>query len=241
MQTTTFTRDELVPAFAPEQAVVIAARLPVGVNLAKGTVLGCVATVQRNDVKTITVTGTPTGGTWTFSMLGLTSAAIAHNATAAQVQVAVDAFFGAGNCVVTGGPGPGTPWVLTFGGVMGNVLVTGITVAGAFTGGTAPAVAVANTTPGSSGAGQMAIYNGGASDGTETARGVLKAPYRSDVNGANIGESSSSGQPANAQVYIKGYFRVADLVGLDANAVPELGRMAVGTAFNTAGGVIAIY
>lgn len=241
MQTTTFTRDELVPAFAPEQAVVIAARLPVGVNYAKGTVLGCVATVQRNDVKTITITGSPTGGTWTFSMLGLTSSAIAHNATAANVQTAVDAFFGAGNCTVTGGPGPGTAWVLTFGGGMGNVLVTGITVAGSLTGGTSPAIAIANTTTGSSGAGQMSAYVAGASDGTQVARGVLKAPYRSDVTGANVREATSSGQPDNAQVYIKGYFKVADLVGLDADAVPELGRMAIGTAFNTAGGVIAIY
>lgn len=240
MLVNTFSRNDLTPALHPDNAEIGAGRLPVGVDYPKGKVLGCVSVVQRNDVKTITITGTPTGGTWTFSLLGNTSDAIAYNATAAQVQTAVDAFWGAGHCTVTGGPGPGTAWVFTFGGVLGNVMVKGITVSGAFTGGTTPAIAIVDTTPGSSGAGQMDTYDDGASNGTQTARAILKTPFKSDIFGGNANEHGATGQPTNAVVYTGGYFNVSDLTGLDANGVTDLGRMAIGTAFNTTGGVLKV-
>lgn len=236
MQTRSFTFNELKPAFAPEMAVKTPMRLPVGPAITAGTVLGFTGVAARNDVKTITITGTPTGGTWYFSFLGYNSAAIAYNAAAAAVQTAVDAFFGAGNCVVTGGPGPGTAWVLTFGGVMGNVLVKSFTVTGSFTGGSSPAIAIANTTPGSSGAGQMDTY----ADGTNVAAGLLAIDYTSDVNGGIMTERGPSGSPYSPPVFIAGYFKVADLTGLDAAGVADLGRMAVGTAFNTTGGVLKV-
>lgn len=235
MLTRLFTQNELRPAFAPEEAVKITARLPIGPRIPAGQVLGFTNTAARNDVKTITITGTPTGGTWTFTFLGQVSSSLAFNATAATVQAAVDAFFGPSCCTVTGGPGPGTPWVLTFTGMMGNVLIKSFTVTGSFTGGTTPAIAIANTTTGSAGAGQMDIYD----DSTvPTAHGLLAIDYVSDINGGLLTERGGSGQPYNPPVYIGGFFRVADLTGLDANGLADLGRMAVGSAFNTAGGVI---
>src|SRR3954465_8763162 len=44
-----------------------------------------------NEVQTITVTGTPTGGTFTLTYSTQTTAAIAYNATAAAVQTALEA------------------------------------------------------------------------------------------------------------------------------------------------------
>lgn len=236
MQTRSFTFNELKPAFAPEMAVKTVARLPIGPKITAGTVLGGTGVVARNDVKTITITGTPTGGTWYLSFLGFNSDAIAYNANAAAVQTAVDAFFGAGNCVVTGGAGPGTPWVLTFGGVMGNVLIKSFTVTGSFTGGSSPAIAIANTTPGSSGAGQMDTYV----DGTNVATALLAIDYECDVNGGLKTEHGPSGQPYSPPVFISGYFKVADLTGLDAAGVADLGRMVIGTAYNTTGGVLKV-
>lgn len=237
MQTRSFTFNELKPAFSPETAVKSVARLPIGPPVLAGTILGGTGVVARSDVKTITITGTPTGGTWTFTFLGYVSSAIAFNATAAQVQTAIDAFFGAGNCVVTGGAGPGTPWVLTFGGVMANVLIKSFTVTGSFTGGSSPAIAIANTTPGSSGAGQMDVYDNSA---PAVAHCILAIDYTADVNGGYLTERGPSGQPYSPPVFLAGYFKVADLIGLDAAAVGDLGRMVIGTAFNTAGGVLKV-
>lgn len=101
-----------------------------------------------SEVQTVTITGTPTGGTFTLTYGGATSAPIAFNATAAQVQAALLALptLEAGDITVTGGPGPGTPYVVTFNAYLGNVAQ--MTSAGSFTGGVAPAVAVTTTTPG---------------------------------------------------------------------------------------------
>lgn len=100
------------------------------------------------EVQTVTITGTPTGGTFTLTYGGATTAPIAYNATAPQVQAALLALptLEAGDVTITGGPGPGTPYTATFNAYLGNVAQ--MTAAGSFTGGTAPAVNVATTTPG---------------------------------------------------------------------------------------------
>lgn len=102
------------------------------------------------EVQTVTITGTPTGGSYTLTLAGQTTASIAYNAAAAVVQTAISALsnVGAGNVTVTGGPGPGTPWVATFAASLGNVAQ--MTATASLTGGTSPAVAVTTTTPGTS-------------------------------------------------------------------------------------------
>jgi len=101
-----------------------------------------------SEVQTVTITGTPTGGNFTLTYAGQTTANIAYNAAAAAVQTAITNLsnVGAGNATVTGGPGPGTPYVVTFASSLGDVAQ--MTATGAFTGGTTPAVAVTTTTPG---------------------------------------------------------------------------------------------
>ena len=70
-----------------------------------------------NEVQTVTVSGSPSHGSLELGV-GTSLATIAYNATAADVQSALIALpeFAPGDIVASGGPFPGTPIVLTFGG-----------------------------------------------------------------------------------------------------------------------------
>lgn len=94
-----------------------------------------------NAAQTVSITGNPTGGTFTLTYLGQTTAAIPYNATAAQVEAALAALsnIGAGKVRCSGGPLPGTAiTVLLF------VTPAALTHTDSLTGGTSPAVAIAN-------------------------------------------------------------------------------------------------
>lgn len=111
-------------------------------------------TTGTSEVQTVTITGTPTGGTFTLTYAGQTTAPIAYNANAAAVQAALEALsnIGAGNVVGAGGALPGTPVTITFAGALANQVIATMTADGsALTGGTSPAVSVAKTTPGTAG------------------------------------------------------------------------------------------
>jgi hypothetical protein len=104
-----------------------------------------------DEVQTVTITGTPTGGTYTLTFSGQTTSAIAYNATASAVQSALEALsnIASGDVTCGGGPHPGTPITVTFGGgVYDGEDVPQMTASGSFTGGTSPAVTVSTTTPG---------------------------------------------------------------------------------------------
>lgn len=106
---------------------------------------------KSNDVQQIAITGGPTGGTYTLTLSGQTTAPIVYNATATQVQTALEALstIGTGNVACTGGPHPGTPVVATFKGALAGVDVAQMTgSAASLTGGTSPAVVVTTTTQG---------------------------------------------------------------------------------------------
>jgi hypothetical protein len=102
-----------------------------------------------NEVQTMATSG-GTGGTFTLSFRGATTAPIAYNAVAATIQTALQALstIGAGNVTVTGGPPSTAPVVFTFAGTLGNqgvdLIVSNITGVTGGTGG-----AVTRTTPGS--------------------------------------------------------------------------------------------
>lgn len=105
--------------------------------------------LATSEVQTITITGTPTGGTFTLTYEGQTTAPIAFNANAAAVLAALIALstIGSGNVTVGGGPGPGTPWTVTGAGLFAGIDLTTLTADGSLlTGGTSPAVAVTTTT-----------------------------------------------------------------------------------------------
>ena len=104
-----------------------------------------------DEVQTVTVTGSPTGGTYTLTFSGQTTSGIVYNATSSQVQTALEALsnIAPGDVVCAGGPHPGTPITVTFGGAYDGVDVPQMTASAAsLTGGTSPAVTVSTTTPG---------------------------------------------------------------------------------------------
>lgn len=105
---------------------------------------------DTNELQTVTITGTPTGGTFTLTYSGQTTAAIAYNAAASAVQTALENLsnISAGDVTVGGGPGPATPYTVTFGGNLGAEDVAQMTATSSLTGGTTPNVAVTTTTPG---------------------------------------------------------------------------------------------
>lgn len=114
------------------------------------------ASVLRNEAQTITISGTPTGGTFTLTFTDengttYTSGAIAYNASAADTLTALRAMacFETDDVSATGGAFPGTPVVVTFAGkYIGKdvALMTGDDAS--LTGGTAETVvAVTTTTP----------------------------------------------------------------------------------------------
>lgn len=106
--------------------------------------------VENNEVQTVTTTGTPTGGTFKLNFRGVSTTALAFNATAVAIQAALEALstIGTGNVTCTGGPLP-TGVIVTFVGNLGNQDVPAMTVtSAALTGGTTPAVVITITTPG---------------------------------------------------------------------------------------------
>ncbi len=95
-------------------------------------------------IQTVSITGGPTGGSFTLTFGGQTTAAIPWNATAAQVEAALAALssVGAGKVRCSGGPLPGTAIkVLLFTASPGVITHTD-----SLTGGTSPAVAIADDT-----------------------------------------------------------------------------------------------
>jgi hypothetical protein len=116
---------------------------------------GC--TIKTNgtgtsEVQTLTITGTPTSGTFALGFGGQITAPINYNATATDVQTALRALSSIGSTGVTctGGPLPGSAVTITFGGTLANTNVATIATngAGGLSGGTTPTSSVAVTTAG---------------------------------------------------------------------------------------------
>lgn len=104
-------------------------------------------TADANEVQTVAITGVPTGGSFTLTFDGQTTAAIAWNANAAAVQSALVALSNvdAGDITVTG---TNPSFTLTFGGQYGGDNVPQVTATPSLTGGTAPSVTTGTTTAG---------------------------------------------------------------------------------------------
>lgn len=138
----------------------VLARITSGVHAG---MLGPFMAAGTDEVQTVTVTGTPTGGTFTLTYDGETTTALAHSATAAAIVAALEALPNVGAGGVTGGGGalPGTPVTITFAAVSGNP--PQMTADGALlTGGTTPTVTVTTSTPGT-----------GATDGRQTLANIV--------------------------------------------------------------------
>lgn len=104
-----------------------------------------VVQAELDEVQTVQITGSPTAGTFTLTFGAQTTATLNWNATAAQMQTALQALssIGAGNCLVTGGPGPGTAFTVEFTGTLGFASQALITLSNnLLTGGSGPSVSI---------------------------------------------------------------------------------------------------
>lgn len=95
--------------------------------------------------QTVTITGGPSGGTFTLVYEAVATAAIAFNAPASVLQTALQAVAAIGSSVKVTGPAGG-PWVVDFSGNAGRSPLSLGT--NSLTGGSSPGVSVVNTTEG---------------------------------------------------------------------------------------------
>lgn len=139
----TFFRTPVDPPEATDGAVSLSVQSVFAANTYFGPSAVAVAPDQDDSAQaTITVTGTPTGGNFVvaFSANDL-PATITYNSTAAAAKTALaglDDGHLASEFTVTGGTLPGTPLVVSYPAVLGDLK----RVSAALTGGTAPAVTI---------------------------------------------------------------------------------------------------
>jgi len=130
-----------------------------------------------SEAQTVTITGTPTGGTFTLTFKAQTTAGIAYNAAASAVQTALAALstVGSGNVTVTGSAGG--PYTVTFAGTLAHTDVPAMTTSGAgLTGGSSPASAVTTATGGANAHYLNGYIPSGTAIGLVTATGLF-GPY----------------------------------------------------------------
>lgn len=82
-------------------------------------------------------------------------------------------------------------------------------------------------------------YDGGGAGGLEVARALLEYDCQTDSNGlitlssvASTDGGEHGEKLLTAPAFVKGMFQTADLTGLDADAVAELGRLVQGSTTN---------
>lgn len=141
-----------------------------GFNL-KGTAntvqTATLSTAEVDEVQSITVDAT--GGTFTVTSPGGTSAAIAYNASAAAVKAAVGALsdIGTANLTVTGSGTAGSPYLLTYGVALKNLDITQLTAdSGSLTG---PSISIGTDVAGDGSTDEVQhLYLSGTAGGTFT-------------------------------------------------------------------------
>jgi hypothetical protein len=235
LETRQYKTPKLLPLYDPDRAIELPVNLGPNLTLVRGTVLGQI-TAAVNEVQTLTVTGTPTGGSLTVSIVHPITGAtltfsVAFDSTNAQAQTAARAVLGP-NVTVTGGALPGTPLVFTFNTDFAGMPIAPMTIsANGLTGGTNPAGTFARTTTGRT-ANTFVAYADGNSDGSQTARCILAYDCATDAGG-NITFGNTAGADRyltkDAPAYFIGIFATTELIGLDAAAVTDLGRLMSGS------------
>lgn len=120
------------------------------ITVLQGKTLRVEATPRTQCIQTITISGSPTGGTFTLTCRGQTTSALSCYATAADVQDALQALstVGADNVTVYGGPGPSVPYVVMFDGELLGAEVAQMTASSSLTGGSTPAITIAVSSAG---------------------------------------------------------------------------------------------
>lgn len=235
-QTNTYDMDRLYPIIPggnwPHEQV-IGITLPVGgtygsgIQFPKGCLVGPTGVAKRDEIRTIALTGAPTGAkvTVTYQSSRRTVSKTTANLvttipTAAEMTTMLEGIFGTGNIAVVK---TSLSYEITFKGILNEREIGGIlTPTATFTAGTAPTVTHTRTQIGSVGAGQWDKY-----EDSVVPKAVGALVYNQDIDEANgqVTENGFPGQPSASPVTTRGVYRIGDLVGLDANAVADLGKI----------------
>lgn len=77
--------------------------------------------------------------------------------------------------------------------------------------------------------GKSALYAGGGAGGLETADGIAMYAFTTDGSGNVVFDTDAGETYLTAPVYIRGYFRTTELVGLDAGGITDIGKLERGT------------
>lgn len=111
---------------------------------------GPINATLSDEVQQLTITGSPTGGTFTLTYSGQTTSALAYNASAAEVQAALEALSNiAANEVQCYGSGlPSGTITIHFCSGLGATNVAAITSSDSLTGGSSPATVLSTLTAG---------------------------------------------------------------------------------------------
>ena len=130
-----------------------------------------------NESQTLTIVGGPTGGSFTLTFGAATTGNLPHNASAVEIQAALQSLstIGKDNVKVVGNPGG--PFVISFQGDLAftDVATIGVNAAG-LTGGSSPNVSIVETTKGSTVVLQVIALNNSTSAGGATDFLVKLAP-----------------------------------------------------------------
>jgi hypothetical protein len=230
---------KLVPIYKPEKADELPVNLIPNTRYERGRVLGQVTTAV-NDVQTLTITGTPTGGSLTIRAFdpfggGSGTFILPYNSNAATAQALIRAVLG-NHITVSGGALPGTAMAFTASGSFVAMPLTLMQIdANNLTGGATPGggATIVHTTIGAN-KGMHGKYDNAASNGLEVARCINAYEVTTD-SGGNVTFGPVAVEAYNGEVfpdapaYVSGYFDTKELYGLDAAAVADLGRLMKGT------------
>ena len=195
-----------------------------------------------NEVQTIYKSGTVSGGTFTVSFAGQTTAAVAYNVSAADLQTALENLSNVvpGDVTVTGTAG--NNYILRWAGNYAAQDVAAVTIGnGSITGGGSYLVATASAGQvGSNGTYKACLSS--ATDGSAVAKGVLEFMAATDSSGnITLGGASGGGDKQQfsvgntVSVFVSGTFRCEDLQQtagagqLTEAAAAQLGRVAQGS------------
>lgn len=204
-------------------------------SYAQGQIVG--EAYGTDEVDVISITGAPTGGTFTASVqLGTgtnrTTAAIPFNATPDQVQAALNLLVNvAGDAVVRGDAG-GPYQIVLSGPTVGSSAITVAASGASLTGGTTPAATARQVTAAAAGTpGKYGAYGAGNTDGTQWPTHIVAYAVQVDSSGnvSFVDTPSVSAEwnltELGVPAYYGGVFAVADLAGLDDTAIARLGRL----------------
>lgn len=204
---------------------------------AAGDTAGPISVANTAEVQTITIGGTPTGGTFPLSWQGVAAPSQAYNVTTSAMATSLNTAWASllhgGTITVSGSAG--TSYAVTFPSVLGNVAMM-VTSASALTGGT-PTIAVVETTPGAGATPATAVIPASFLDAGWCSTNGLANNVASTVN-----KIKGFGSTQILRTIIQDEERTFDLEFLETNPVSlaVYNRLAIGSIVPDANGAFSI-